>query len=135
MKKTGYNTENLGQLPWFNWGLNVSGAKDFFFVTGTCDYNHKGVIKNPNDPIGQTKQILAYMEEVFSQAGYTKQDIVAINWCVTKDVNPAQTMAILKVWEDYIDDLEVKPSGGTWKYIHALIDPGMMVELELILAR
>ncbi len=135
MKKTGYNTESLGNSPWFNRGLNVENAKEFFFVTGTCDFDQRKKMKYPKDPVGQTKQILEYVEETFSKAGYTKQNIIAINWCVTKEVTQEQTVAILKVWETYISDIEVKPSGGTWKRIYGLIDPSMMVELELILAR
>jgi enamine deaminase RidA (YjgF/YER057c/UK114 family) len=137
MKKTGYQNDNLPNLGrWFNWGLNVENVKDLFFVTGHADVKADSSSANfPNDPVGQVKYILEQMEKTFSQAGYTKDNIVSVNWCVTKDVSYEQTLKILKVWEEYIADVETKPSGGTWKRIHGLISPDVLVELEMILAR
>ncbi|WP_120502377.1 Rid family hydrolase [Roseovarius sp. EL26] len=135
MKRTGYEHKNLSTLPWFHWGLNVEGAKEFFFVTGQCDYDKDSVTKHMNDPVGQARHILQQMEETYAQAGYTRDNIIKINWCVTKDVTEVQTTEILDVWADFIKDNEVKPMGGTWKRIHGLIHPNMMVELEVVLAR
>ena len=135
MKKTGYEHKNLTTLPWFHWGLNVEGTKEFFFVTGQCDLDKNGVTHHMGDPVGQAKLILNQMEETYSQAGYTRDDIVHINWCVTKEVTEEQTTGILDIWADFIKDLKVKPAGGTWKRIHGLIHPNMLVELELTLAR
>jgi len=135
MQKTGYELEKLGTLPWFHWGLNVEGAKDLFFVTGQCDFDKNGVTQHLDDPVGQARVILKQMEDTFSQAGYTRDNIICINWCVTKEVTQQQTTDILDVWAEYIKELEVKPSGGTWKRIDGLIHPNMLIELELILAR
>ena len=137
MKKTGYHNENLPDLrSWFNWGLNVSDFKGIFFVTGTADVKKDNQSVNfPNDPVGQTKFILEQAEKTFSQAGYTRENIILSNWTVTKDVTEEQTFAILDVWKEYIKDVEVKPAGGTFKRIHGLISPEVMVELEFILAR
>jgi len=137
MNKTGYQNPNLPDLgAWFNWGLNVQDVKEFYFVTGTADVKSDNQSVNyPSDPVGQLRFILEQMEITFSQAGYTKHDIVSVNWTVTKDVTDEQTWAILDVWADYIADVKVKPAGGTWKRIYGLISPDVMVELEMILAR
>ncbi len=121
---------------WFTWGLNILDFKDIFFVTGTADVkqdNHSTYF--PNDPVGQIKFILEQAEKTFSQAEYTKDNIVFTNWIVTKDVTEEQTFAILDVWKEYIKNVTVKPAAGTFKRIHGLISPEVMVELEFILAR
>jgi len=137
MKKIGYHNENLPDLRiWFNWGLNISDFKEIFFVTGTADVKKDMKSVNfPNDPVGQMKFILEQAEKTFSQAGYTKDNIIFTNLTVTKDVTEEQTFAILDVWEEYIKDVEVKPATGTFKRIHGLILPEVMVEVEFILAR
>ncbi|MFS1526287.1 Rid family hydrolase [Microbulbifer sp. 2304DJ12-6] len=135
MKKTGYEHENLKVTPWFHWGLNVEDAREFFFVTGQCDFDKNGVTKCMNDPVGQTRVILEQIEQTYTQAGYKRNNIIGINWCVTKGVTEEQTAEILAVWAEFIKDVEVKPAGGIWKRIEGLIHPNMLVELELTLGR
>lgn len=137
MKKTVYHNETLPDLrKWFNWGINISDFKETFFVTGTVDIQKDNHSANfPNDPVRQIKFILEQAEKTFSQAGYTKDDIIFTNWTVTKDVTEEQTWALFDVWEQYIKDVEVKPATGTFKRIHGLISPEVMVEIEFILAR
>ena len=137
MKKTGYQNDNLPNFgSWFNWGLHVEDIKDLFFVTGHSDLKPDRLQANfPNDPAAQMRFILQEMERTFSQAGYTKHNIICTNWCVTKEVTAEQTESILAIWGEYIAEVEPKPAVGTWKRIHGLISPDMMVELEMILAR
>ncbi|MBB6462738.1 RidA family protein [Flammeovirga kamogawensis] len=135
MKKTVFNTENLNEMPWFNHGMHLQEVKEFFRVTGICDHTSKHVQKYPNDPAGQAKQILIYMEEVFTQAGFNKNNIIHIDWAVTKEVSQEQAFETLKVWEDYISDMDMKPTAGIWKHVDSLIHPDMLVEFELILAK
>lgn len=136
MQKEAINTENLQEMDWFNWGVRIKDVNEVFYVTGTCDMTSPGhEMKYPGDPVGQAKQIFIYMEEIFTKAGYTKQDIVYVDWAVTKDVTHEQAFEILKLWEAYVSDLDMKPAAGIWKHVYSLIHPEMMVEFELTLAR
>ncbi len=136
MKIIAYNTENLQEMAWFNWGVHLQDVKETLHVTGTCDMTSPGhVMKCPGDPVGQAKQIFEYMEEIFTKAGFTKQNIVYVDWAVTKDVTHDQAFEILQLWEAYVADLEVKPAAGIWKHVYSLIQPEMLVEFELTLAR
>ncbi len=140
MKKTAFNTENHSEVPTFNWGLKLEGVKELFYVTGINDCipnpHGEGVyIANHGDPVGQAKQMLKYMEDVFTKAGFTKEDIVYVDWVITKDVTREQAYEIVQVWIDYIADVKVKPAAGIFKCVDRLVHEGLLVEFEYTLAR
>lgn len=138
MKKTAYNTEHHSEVPTFNWGLKLEDVKELFYVTGINDCIPDGenvYISHPGDPVGQTKKMLAYMEEVFTKAGFTKDDIVYVDWVITKEVTREQAYEIVGVWIDYIKDVKVKPAAGIFKCVDRLVHEGLLVEFEYTLAR
>ncbi len=137
MKRTGYQNSNMPPVAdLVSWGINLEGVKDMFIVTGHAAMRpDNSSAYFVGDAAAQTRWTLEQMEITFSQAGYTKHDIVSVNWSVDKDVTEEQSFGVFDVWQEYIADVEVKPAGGTWKRVYGLLSPEILVEIEMMLAR
>jgi hypothetical protein len=77
---------------------------------------------------------LSRIETFIEMNGYSKNDIIRIEATVTKDVPQSQLGGIFGVLSAFFSEVEVKPTGGTFRIIHALGNPDMLVELGFWLA-
>ena len=119
----------------FSWGLKLSDFEEVFFVTGQADCSPEFITEFPNDPVAQTRKILAQMRNFLELAGFSMNDIVRTDWTFTNDVTSEQFAQIAQLWEEYLVDVKVKPATGTLRYVSRLGMPEMMVEYEMMLAR
>lgn len=137
MEKTSCQNPNLPPVgALISWGIDLKGVKDLCILSGHAAIkpdNAGGLF--PADPVAQIRYTLEQLELTFSEAGYTKHDIVSVNWSVTKEVTDEQAFGMFQVWQDYIADVAVKPAGGTFKRVWGLLSPEIAVEIEMMLAR
>lgn len=75
------------------------------------------------------------MQNFLESSGYTKDDIIRIEFTMTKDVAPEKYDAIFGLFAEFFADVEVKPAAGTLRVVEALAIPGMLVEYEFWAAR
>ncbi|MBW3695304.1 RidA family protein [Vibrio sp. T187] len=134
--KQAYRNKNLPDMSnAFSWGLKLSDFNEVFFVTGHADCDPNFITQHPNDPVAQTRSILAQMKDFLEEAGFSVNDIVRTDWTFTNDVTSQQFAEIAQVWEEFLLDVEVKPATGTLRYVQRLGMPDMLVEYEMMLAR
>lgn len=135
--RTPYEPGNLPDMSsLFSWGLKVSGFKEWFFISGLADMadDMSGALY-PDDPVAQTGAVLERMDQFIREAGYSREDIVRMEWTFRKDVREDHYPGIYQLWEEFLRPLKVKPAGGTLRVVERLAAPDIMVEYELWLAR
>ena len=92
-------------------------------------------IQHPGDAVGQTRWILDELHGYIDGAGYTTDDIIRMEFTMTKDVPPDSHGKIFGLFAEFFADVKVKPAAGTLRVIEGLALPGMLVEYEFWLAR
>lgn len=134
--KTAFTNKHLPDFSHaFSWGLKVSDFNEIFFVTGHADCDPSFITQHPDDPVAQTRLILAQMLQFIEEAGYSTNDIVRTDWTFVNEVSSEQFADIAKLWEAFLINVDVKPATGTLRYVQRLGMPDMMVEYEMMLAR
>jgi len=119
----------------FNWGVKLTDFSEIFLIAGIGAHDSEGVIQHTGDAVAQTQFILDGMPGYLGTAGYTKQDIIRIEFTMTKDVPPESYDAIFGHFAEFFGDVDVKPAAGTLRVIEALAIPGMLVEYEFWCAK
>jgi 2-iminobutanoate/2-iminopropanoate deaminase len=134
--KTAVNNETAPDLRFvFNWGVKITDFDELFLLAGRGDVASDGTIRNPGDPVAQTASILAEQKDFIERSGYTLNDVIRIEFTMSKDVNRAQQKAIFAQFADLFEDIDVKPAAGTLRVVDRLAYPGMLVEYEFWLAK
>lgn len=121
--------------PIFNWGVKLTNFSELFLIAGIGAHDATGAIQHEGDPVAQSKFILDGMPGYLKSAGYTKQDIVRIEFTMTKDVPPESYEPIFGLFAAFFGDVDVKPAAGTLRVVEALAIPGMLVEYEFWCAK
>lgn len=119
----------------FNWGIKLTDFSEIYLMAGIGAHNAAGEIQHQGDAVAQSKFILDGMPAFLEQAGYTKQDIIRIEFTMTKDVPPESYDEIFGLFAGFFGDVDVKPAAGTLRVIEALAIPGMLVEYEFWCAK
>jgi len=119
----------------FNWGVKLTDFSELFLMAGIGAHDATGAIQHEGDAVAQTKFILDGLPGYLSRAGYTKQDIVRLEFTMTKAVPPDSYGDIFGLFAEFFADVEVKPAAGTLRVIEALALPGMLVEYEFWCAK
>ena len=119
----------------FNWGVKITGFSELFLLAGLGAHDANGEIQHPGDPVGQTEHILAELADYLGRSGYTKDDIIRIEFTLTKDVKPELYNDIFGRIIGFFEEVAVKPAAGTLRVVEALAMPGMMVEYEIWAAK
>ena len=119
----------------FNWGVKVANFNELFLLAGRGDVGTGGKIRNPGDPVAQTASVLAELKDFVEGNGYSLNDVIRIEFTMSKDVDRPQQKAIFGQFADFFADVDVKPAAGTLRIVERLAFPGMLVEYEMWLAR
>lgn len=119
----------------FNWGVRITDFSELFLMAGIGAHDSAGVIQHEGDAVGQTRFILDGLPGYLAGAGYSKQDIVRLEFTMTKAVPPEAYDAIFGLFAEFLADVTVKPAAGTLRVIEALAIPGMLVEYEFWCAK
>jgi len=125
------NKQDVGSI---SWGLKITNFSELFLVSGYGATDAEGKVQFLGDAIAQTDYILSRIEAFIEENGYSKNDIIRIEATVTKEVPQSQLGGIFGVLSAFFSEVEVKPTGGTFRIIHALGNPDMLVELGFWLA-
>ncbi len=125
------NKQDVGSI---SWGLKITNFSELFLVSGYGATDAEGKVQFLGDAIAQTDYILSRIEAFIEMNGYSKNDIIRIEATVTKEVPQSQLGGIFGVLSAFFSEVEVKPTGGTFRIIHALGNPDMLVELGFWLA-
>ena len=130
------NNENAPDLRFvFNWGLKITDFDELFLLAGRGDVAPDRTIRNPGDPVAQTASILAEQKAFIEHSGYSLNDVIRIEFTMSKDVDRAQQKAIFAQFAALFEEVEVKPAAGTLRVGERLAYPGMLVEYEFWLAK
>lgn len=119
----------------FNWGVKLTDFSELFLIAGIGAHDASGVIQHEGDPVAQTGFILDGMPGYLKSAGYTKNDIIRVEFTMTKAVAADLYEPIFGQFAGFFADVEVKPAAGTLRVIEALAIPGMLVEYEFWCAK
>lgn len=134
--KIAVNNDNAPDFrSMFNWGLKIRDFEELFLLAGHGAHGPDYQIRHPGDPVGQTRYILEDVETFLKQSGYSKNDIIRIEFTMTKAVDPAKYEEVFGLFAEFFADVDVKPAAGTLRVVEALAFPEMMVEYEFWAAK
>lgn len=134
--KTAVNNENAPDFrSMFNWGLKITNFSELFLLAGLGAIGADYQVLHPGDAVAQTKYILADLRAYLERSGYTLDDLIRLEFTMTKDVQPAEFQEIFKLFAEFFAEVEVKPAAGTLRVVEALALPGMVVEYEVWAAK
>jgi 2-iminobutanoate/2-iminopropanoate deaminase len=119
----------------FNWGLKISNFSEIFLLAGHGAVGADMQIQHPDDAVGQTRYILNDVKSFLEESGYSIEDIIRIEFTMTKAVKPEEYEAIFGLFAEFFANLAVKPAAGTLRVVVALAIPGMLVEYEFWAAK
>lgn len=114
--------------PWaekfgFHSGVQVGNT---VYVSGTVGWDPDGNIVGPDDMLAQSRQAFANLREVLAEAGATLDDVVKINAFLT-DIDRYGEYSQARA-EAFTGNLPASTAVAT----PALIDPGLLVEIEAV---
>ncbi|MEZ4453979.1 MAG: hypothetical protein R3B09_31265 [Nannocystaceae bacterium] len=119
----------------FNWGVKIKNINELFLIAGHGAHDEFGNIHEPDDAIAQTEYILDGFDTYLGANGYDRNDIIRIEFTMTKDVTPIEFGAVLGLFAGYFADVDVRPAAGTLRIVDGLALPGMKVEYEIWCAK
>ena len=119
----------------FNWGVKLTDFSELFLISGIGAHDASGALQHDGDAVAQTAYILDSMQGYLQSAGYTKNDIVRVEFTMTKAVPPDKYDEIFGQFAGFFADVDVKPAAGTLRVIESLFLPGMLVEYEFWCAK
>jgi enamine deaminase RidA (YjgF/YER057c/UK114 family) len=121
----------------FSRGLRIGEMKELAIFT-----SHIGADPawqaNPSrgEPIQQTREVLAALRDMLTEAGYTLDDVVWVEPTVTKAYDlPANFGEFLDLWSQTFMDVAVKPAAGTFRVVDSFPNPDLLIEIQFIAAR
>jgi 2-iminobutanoate/2-iminopropanoate deaminase len=136
VKKVLVNNEKAPNLnAVFNWGLKISDFSEIFLVSGHGAMLPDFEVVHPGDPAGQARFIFSQVIAYLKDNDYSLDDVIQIKQTITKDVTDDQFYEIVEVYEEFMSDVAIKPTGGTMRVVDRLVVPGMMVEFEFMAAK
>jgi enamine deaminase RidA (YjgF/YER057c/UK114 family) len=97
---------------------------DHVFVSGTTATDENGALVAPGDAYGQAVQVLENLKRALEKAGASMGDVVRTRMFVT-DISKWQEYG--RAHGEYFRD--IRPVTSMLE-VKALIDPGMMIEIE-----
>ena len=133
--KLAVNNDKAPDFDVLNWGIKLSDFSELFFVSGHGALTPDFQVKHTGDPAGQARFILSQLQEYLTENDYSTDDVVQIKTTITKDVTEEQFHAFTDVYVEFVNNIKVKPTGGTMRVVDRLAFPGMMVEFELLAAK
>jgi 2-iminobutanoate/2-iminopropanoate deaminase len=127
------NAPDFGKM--FNWGLKITDFSELFLLAGFGAVTADMQVQHPGDAVGQTRYILSDVETFLERNGYSLDDVIRIEFTMTKEVRPEEYGQIFGTFMEFFAGMEVKPAAGTLRVVEALAIPGMLVEYEFWAAR
>lgn len=94
----------------FNWGLKLTDFSELFLLAGHGAIAPYYQVQHPGDAVARTKYILADVKSFLEQSGDALDDIIRIEFTLTKDVQPGEFTAIFKLCGEYFSERAVKPA-------------------------
>lgn len=119
----------------FNWGIRLRNFKELVLFAGHAAQTPDLQVVAPGDAVVQTDFILNQLDSFLGNNGYGRNDIIRVEFTLTKDVSDEEFGAILGRFAAYFQNVDVKPAAGTLRFVDALAFPGLVVEYEIWAAR
>jgi enamine deaminase RidA (YjgF/YER057c/UK114 family) len=119
----------------FNWGLRLKNTEEIFLASGLGAHDSTGTIHFPGDAVAQTQFILEKLPDFLASAGFSKNDIVRMEFTFTKDVPAEKYDAIFGKFIEFLSTVPIKPAVGTLRVVSALVFENQLVEYEFWCAR
>lgn len=136
MKKTAIPNEKGPALSHiFNAGLKISDFNELFMISGHGAVTSDFQVHHPGDPAAQARHVFLEIKEYMADNYYSFDDLIQIKMTITKDVTDEQFHEIVDVYEEFMQGIDVLPTGGTMRVVDRLAFPDMMVEFEFMAAK
>ena len=119
----------------FNWGLKISDFSELFLVAGHAAMGADFQVRHPGDPVAQTRYVLEEIKSVLEQEGYSLDDVIRMEFTMTKAVAPEKYDEIFAIFGELVANVDVKPTVGTLRVVESLFHPDLMVEYEFWAAK
>jgi len=119
----------------FNWGLRISNFKDLILFAGHAAQTPDLQVVAPGDGVAQTDFILDQLDHFLDSNELDRDNIIRIEFTLTKNVSEEQFNEILGRFANYFANVKVKPAAGTLRFVDALAFPGLEVEYEIWMAQ
>ena len=119
----------------FNWGLKLTNFKELYLFAGIAAQKADFSIFSPDDYVAQTEFILAEFDTFLAENDLGRDDIIRIEFTLVEGISPEDFGAVLGLFADYFQNVEVRPAAGTLRFVAALAFPGLVVEYEIWAAR
>jgi enamine deaminase RidA (YjgF/YER057c/UK114 family) len=98
---------------------------DTCFVSGTTDAGPDGQSRHPGDIAGQAQAVFEIIEGALREGGFGLEHVVRTRMFVTDISRSAEVLAVHQRWFG-----DVRPA-ATLVQVAALIDPGLLIEIEV----
>ena len=134
-KTAAHNPNAPDMRAFFNWGLKLRDLDEIFLITGRPAWDADGTVLHPDDAVSQTRFILQDIAAYLEANGYSKDDLIRIEYTFTKVVPAEQYEQIYGVFAEFLSDVEVKPAANTLRIVDSLGLPGLCVEYEFWAAK
>jgi 2-iminobutanoate/2-iminopropanoate deaminase len=129
MKKPHNPPEILPPVGPLSWGIETGAARRLVFVSGQVGSDAAGAV--PDDLIAQTRLVWANIGAVLTSAGLTPRHIVRTGIYLTPGVDFTGDLktAFNRLRADFLGD---PPPASTLIYVHRLMDPRWLIEIDAI---
>jgi 2-iminobutanoate/2-iminopropanoate deaminase len=132
-KKVGVQNEKGADFSSvLSWGLKLTDFSELYILTGQGAVGADFRVAHPGDPVGQVRSVLQQLDSLLVDQGYSRDDIIKIEFTATKEVRGDQLAPMMDVFGEYLAEVDVKPAWGTYRVVEALAIPGMLVEVEFL---
>ncbi len=81
--------------------------------------------------MAQTEAFLAELKDYVESNGFTSNDVIRVEFTLSKNVDRALHQAIFGQFASFFADVDVKPAAGTLRIVDDLAFPGMLAEYEI----
>ncbi len=119
----------------FNWGIRIKNIEELIFFSGHAAQTADFQVVAPGDGVAQTDFILEQLDHFLSANDLDRNDIIRIEFTLTKNVKGEPFNQILGRFAAYFANVEVRPAAGTLRFVDALAFPGLEVEYEIWMAK
>lgn len=115
--------------------VKLRNVREWLVFAGHSALGRNGEIMHPGSALDQLRWIFASLGHTLQQEGYSLADVVQLKMTCVADVTLGERVKFLDVVREVFGKQSIPPMGATMSVVHALMYPGMLVEVDIWAAR
>lgn len=115
--------------------VKLKNVREWLVFAGHAALGRNGEIVHPGNALEQLRWIFASLGRTLQQEGYTLGDVVQLKMTCVAEVTLPERVKFLEVVGEVFGKQQIPPMGATMSVVHALMFPGMLVEVDIWAAR